>query len=47
VRAIIDPNHSKWKNWGGITDKGGWIEQNNLTATIEWIDIQMNKNAGR
>ena len=38
VLAIIDPNHSTWVNYGGLTGQVGWRENENWTATVEWID---------
>jgi len=43
VEAIIDPKHSIWQHYGGITGTVGWIDMNTYgkgskSATIEWID---------
>ena len=35
---IINPQHSIWKNYVGITGTGGWHEMDSWTETIEWID---------
>ena len=38
VLAIIDPKHSIWQHYVGISGTGGWTEMDSWTETIEWVD---------